>query len=142
MNPNNKLEELEMKIAEKEVSDCNEMPLMVLSEEDEEITQVKADVKNPEKKLLTMEDAHTNSKIPKMTSKLNENEVSKVHLDTKEQEVELEAVKDHCEDPPDFNTELKESIDKVLEKAKENIRQYKKLLKPATNDIELCGVIT
>ncbi|GFW82981.1 hypothetical protein TNCV_4604081 [Trichonephila clavipes] len=71
-----------------------------------------------------------------MSNKLNANEVSRVHLDPKEQEVELQAVKNHCEELQDFNTELKENIDRILEKAKENIRQYKKRLKLATDHMK------
>ncbi|GFR06889.1 hypothetical protein TNCT_383121 [Trichonephila clavata] len=88
-----------MKIAEKEVPDCNDIPLLVLSEEltikEEEIAQLKADVKKLEKKLQTIEKTHTSPKIPEMSNKHNENEVSEAHLDAKEQEVELEAVKNH-----------------------------------------------
>ncbi|GFX17036.1 hypothetical protein TNCV_4265621 [Trichonephila clavipes] len=57
-----------------------------------------------------------------MSNTLNVNEVSKAHLGPKEQEIELQAVKNHCEELLDFNTELKENIDRILKKAKENIR--------------------
>ncbi|GFY50716.1 hypothetical protein TNIN_111561 [Trichonephila inaurata madagascariensis] len=63
-----------------------------------------------------------------MSSKPNVNEVSNALLNPKEQEVELQAVKNHCEELQDFNTELKENIYRMLEKAKENIRQYKNAL--------------
>ncbi|GFY71548.1 hypothetical protein TNIN_407261 [Trichonephila inaurata madagascariensis] len=73
-----------------------------------------------------------------MSNTLNVNEVSKAHFDPKEQEVELQAVKNCWEELLDFNTELKENIDRMLEKAKENIRQYKKRLKPVTDHMKLC----
>ncbi|GFY10916.1 hypothetical protein TNCV_1124381 [Trichonephila clavipes] len=72
-----------------------------------------------------VEETHTIPKIPEMSNKLNVNEVSIAHLDPKEQEVELQAVKNHCEELLDVNTELKENINRMLEKAKENIH-YKK----------------
>ncbi|GFT69366.1 hypothetical protein TNCV_2142791 [Trichonephila clavipes] len=59
-------------------------------------------------------------------------------VDPKEQEVELQAVKNHCEELLDFNTELKENINRMLEKAKENIRHYKKRIKPVTDHMKLC----
>ncbi|GFT94026.1 hypothetical protein TNCV_3219531 [Trichonephila clavipes] len=93
---------------------------------DEEITQLKADVKKLEQKLQTIEKTHTSRELPEISKKSNVNEVSKAHLDPKEKEVELRAVKNHCKEPQDFNTELKENIDRMLEKSKENIRQYKK----------------
>ncbi|GFR30872.1 hypothetical protein TNCT_150701 [Trichonephila clavata] len=80
-----------------------------------------------------------------MSNKPDENEVSKAHLDAKEQEIELEAVKKHCEEQQDFNKELKANTDRkgeVIGKAKENIRQYKKRLELETDDIELCSGIT
>ncbi|GFX26767.1 hypothetical protein TNCV_1839401 [Trichonephila clavipes] len=60
-------------------------------------------------------------------------------MDPKEQEVELQAVKNHCKELLDFNTELKENINRMLEKAKEeNIRHYKKPIKPVTDLMKLC----
>ncbi|GFV61730.1 hypothetical protein TNCV_188881 [Trichonephila clavipes] len=58
--------------------------------------------------------------------------------DLKEQEVELQAVKNHCEELLDFNTELKENINRMLEKDNENIRHNKKSIKPATDHMKLC----
>ncbi|GFU82275.1 hypothetical protein TNCV_3195471 [Trichonephila clavipes] len=57
-----------------------------------------------------------------MNNKINVNEVSRAHLDSKQQEVELQAAKNHCEEMLDFNTGLKENINRMLEKAKENVR--------------------
>ncbi|GFX14919.1 hypothetical protein TNCV_1486601 [Trichonephila clavipes] len=73
-----------------------------------------------------------------MSNKHNVNEVSRVHVDPKEQEVELQAVKNHCEELLDFNTELKENTNRMLEKAKENIRHYKKCIKAVTDHMKLC----
>ncbi|GFV95127.1 hypothetical protein TNCV_1292451 [Trichonephila clavipes] len=85
-----------------------------------------------------VEETHTISKIPEMSNTLNVNKVSKAHLEPKEQEVELQAVKNHCEELLDFSTELKENIDRMLEKAKENMQQYKKRLKQVTDHMKLC----
>ncbi|GFR31581.1 hypothetical protein TNCT_176391 [Trichonephila clavata] len=75
-----------MKLAEKEIPDIS---LMVLSEEltikDEGIAQLKADVKKLEEKLQTIEETGTTEII---SHKPKGNEVSKAHLDPKEQEVE------------------------------------------------------
>ncbi|GFY70484.1 hypothetical protein TNIN_23311 [Trichonephila inaurata madagascariensis] len=57
--------------------------------------------------LHLIEETHTSPKIPEMSNKSNVNEVSKAHLDPKEQEVELQAVKNHCEELQDFNTKGK-----------------------------------
>ncbi|GFS86246.1 hypothetical protein TNCV_661171 [Trichonephila clavipes] len=70
------------------------------------------------------------------SQKPNENEFSKVHMDPKDQEVEPEGIKHHC-DPKNVNKGLKEAIAKVLETAKENRPQYKKRLKPATDHMKL-----
>ncbi|GFS83467.1 hypothetical protein TNCV_514051 [Trichonephila clavipes] len=46
-----------------------------------------------------------------MSHKPNVNLVSKAHLDSREQEVELEAINNPCEEQQDFNKGLKENID-------------------------------
>ncbi|GFX10495.1 coiled-coil domain-containing protein 169 [Trichonephila clavipes] len=71
------------------------------------------------------------------SNKCSVKEVSKAHLDPEEQDVELEAVKYHREESQDFNAELKENIDRMLEKTKGNVLQYKKRLKPAFDHMEL-----
>ncbi|GFY25038.1 hypothetical protein TNCV_2692291 [Trichonephila clavipes] len=121
-----------MKLAEKEIPDCNDKSLMILSEEltikYEEIAHLKPDVKKLKKKLKTMQETGLSPKIPEiMSHKPNKNKVSKAHLDLKEQVIKLQAV-NRCEEQQNFNKELKENIDKVLGKAKENIRQYKNAL--------------
>ncbi|GFX98284.1 hypothetical protein TNCV_4909271 [Trichonephila clavipes] len=52
-----------------------------------------------------IEVTNTSPKIPEMSNKPNVNEVSKAHLDKKEQAVELQAAKNYCEELQDFNTE-------------------------------------
>ncbi|GFU12192.1 hypothetical protein TNCV_1212291 [Trichonephila clavipes] len=87
---------------------------------------------------IGIEETHTIPKSPEMSNTLNVNEVSRAHLDPKEQEVELQGIKNHCKELLDFNTKLKENIDRMLKKAKENIRQYKKRLKTVTDHMKLC----
>ncbi|GFY40438.1 hypothetical protein TNIN_11061 [Trichonephila inaurata madagascariensis] len=50
------------------------------------------------------EDSHTSHKNPEMSNKPNVNEVSKAHLDPKEQEVEHPVVTNHSQELQDFNT--------------------------------------
>ncbi|GFS95050.1 hypothetical protein TNCV_341311 [Trichonephila clavipes] len=57
--------------------------------------------------------------VPDCRDKPIVDEVSKAHLDPREQEVELGAVKDHGEEQQGFNTGLKEKNDRMLEKSKE-----------------------
>ncbi|GFS60391.1 hypothetical protein TNIN_138381 [Trichonephila inaurata madagascariensis] len=92
-----------------------------------------------EPRLRAAKETHTSSEIPEMSNKTNVNEVSKALLNPKEQEVELQAVKNHCEELQDFNTELKENIYRMLEQTKENIRQYKKCLKPTIDHLKPCS---
>ncbi|GFY69839.1 hypothetical protein TNIN_251511 [Trichonephila inaurata madagascariensis] len=84
-----------MKIAKKEVPDCKDIPLMRFSKEitlkDEEITQLKTDVKKLEQKLQTIEKTHTSPEISEISKKSNVNEVSKFYLGPKEKEIELRA---------------------------------------------------
>ncbi|GFY49975.1 hypothetical protein TNIN_76991, partial [Trichonephila inaurata madagascariensis] len=49
-------------------------------------------------------DSHTSHKNPEMSNKPNANEVSKAHLDPKEQEVEHPVVTNHSQELQDFNT--------------------------------------
>ncbi|GFU67424.1 hypothetical protein TNCV_641241 [Trichonephila clavipes] len=93
----------------------------VFSEEltinDEEVAQRKANVKKLEQKNSNeIEETLTSPKIPEMSKKRNVNEFSEAHLDPKSEEVKLRAVKNHYEEPQDFNTELKKNIDRILEK--------------------------
>ncbi|GFW22195.1 hypothetical protein TNCV_1429491 [Trichonephila clavipes] len=69
-----------------------------------------------------IEETHTSPEIPEMSNKPNVNEISKAHLDQKEQEVELQAVKTIvkiCK----ISTP-KENIDRILEEVKKK-QQYK-----------------
>ncbi|GFY53175.1 hypothetical protein TNIN_387481 [Trichonephila inaurata madagascariensis] len=86
-------------------------------------------LRNWRKKLQTIEEVSENPKILEMYNPPNVNDVYEAPLDPEEQEVELEAINNYHEETRDFNTELKENIDRMLEKAKQNIRQYKKRLK-------------
>ncbi|GFS43200.1 hypothetical protein TNIN_19491 [Trichonephila inaurata madagascariensis] len=78
-----------------------------------------------EKKLQTIEEVSENPKILEMYNPPNVNDVYKAPLDPEEQEVELEAINNYHEETRDFSR-VKENIDRMLEKAKQNIRQYKK----------------
>ncbi|GFU61459.1 hypothetical protein TNCV_2287611 [Trichonephila clavipes] len=89
---------------------------------------------------VEVEETHVIPKIPEMSKKLNVNEVSKAHLGPKVQEVERQAVKNLCEELLDFNTELKENINRILEKAKDDI--IKKRLKPVTDHMKLCIMLS
>ncbi|GFX78847.1 hypothetical protein TNCV_1919801 [Trichonephila clavipes] len=91
---------------------------------------------------VEVEETHTIPKIPEMSNRLNVNEVSRARLDPKEQEAKLQPVKNHCEELLDFNTELKENIHRMLEKAEENIRYYKKRFKPVTDHMKLCVMVS
>ncbi|GFY69885.1 uncharacterized protein TNIN_252551 [Trichonephila inaurata madagascariensis] len=90
----NKVEELELKLTEKKIPDCNVKSHMALSEEltirDDEIAHLKSDVKKLEKKLQKLggKDNEESSRVPKVLSNItNVDEVTKVLLYKKELEI-------------------------------------------------------
>ncbi|GFS97050.1 hypothetical protein TNCV_4492321, partial [Trichonephila clavipes] len=90
----NQVEELELKLTEKIIPDCNVKSHMALSEEltirDDEIAHLKSNVKKLEKKLQKLEgkDNEKSSRVSKVLSNItNVDEVTKALLDKKEQEI-------------------------------------------------------